>query len=84
MIRLLNRRFDMSDKLKEWLCEEDKPLGRFTHWLARLGVSSKVVIDVRDFDEFETYCWCCCVWRGLIAGGLIGLLAGWLACKFLL
>lgn len=27
-------------------------------------------------DVCTTYCWCCCFWRGVLLGGVVGLVVG--------
>lgn len=72
----------LKDKLKMWLCDEDGLPGKAAHFFARFLVDTKVEVDVRGFDVFETYCWCCCFWRGVLLGAAVGGLAagliGWL------
>lgn len=61
---------------KDYLCFDDKPLGRFALWLAEVGKTTEVEIDVSDLDNLTTYCWCCVLWRGVLAGLALGLAVG--------
>lgn len=70
----LNEKFE--DRLKETMCSEGKPLGKFAAWLARVFVPTTIEVDVRGYDVFETYCWCCTLWRGVVVGGIIGAAVG--------
>lgn len=63
-------------KLKEVFCYADKPLGKFSEWVVKAGVSAEITIDTKDTDKIITYCWCCALWRGIALGGLVGFIVG--------
>lgn len=66
----------MSNKLKKIFCYSTSPIGKLSELIAKAVVNTAITVDVRGVDEFNTYCWCCNLWRGILIGGVLGLVVG--------
>lgn len=64
-------------KVHQFFCFNTSPVGKFTHWVSTAIKSPDVEIPVEDGAEsVTTLCPCCVFWRGVLVGGLSGLLVG--------
>lgn len=63
-------------KLKEIFCYDTSPIGKFSEFVVKAVVSAEITVDTKEVDEFKTYCWCCALWRGVLLGGVLGLVVG--------
>lgn len=64
-------------RVHQAFCFEDRPLGKFTEWASTAIKSPDVEIPVQPGQKFvKTLCPCCVFWRGVLVGGLLGLLVG--------
>ena len=60
-----------------FFCFTSGPVGKFTHWASTVVKSPDVEIEVeKGKSTVTTLCPCCVFWRGVLVGGLLGLLVG--------
>lgn len=62
--------------LKKVFCGKGNCLKKVAEWFVTAIKTTKITIDVREYDEFETYCWCCTFWRGVFIGSFFGSVIG--------
>ena len=77
---LQNIEGDYMKKIKYWLCDEKKILGKFFNLL---GMGTEQIIDLQEwlnngYCKFSFFCPCCMFWRGIVLGMLAGMLIGWI------
>ena len=63
---------DISAKAKTVFCGYN-PVGDFAALCCK---GAEITID----EPTETVCWCCAFWRGVLVGGVVGVLTGALIC----
>lgn len=61
------------------LCFTTSPVGRLVHWISTAIKSPDVEIPIENGEKSITVlCPCCVFYRGLLVGGVAGLLVGYL------
>lgn len=64
-------------KLHRAMCFESSPMGRFTHRVSTAIKSPDMEVPVEPGAKtVKVLCPCCVFWRGVLVGGLLGLLVG--------
>ena len=62
--------------LKDVFCG-DNLVGDFTEWCCTVVKKPEVEVLPDEADgRYTTLCWCCTFWRGVLVGGLAGVIVG--------
>lgn len=64
-------------KLKEFFCYDNHLLGKVSEAIVKAVVSAEMTAYTEDGTPYKTYCWCCALWRGVLLGGIAGLVVGY-------
>lgn len=67
---------EKESKLKTFFCGWNA-VGAFSEFCVRAIAPAEIELEPEEGEKtVKTYCWCCALWRGILIGGVAGLVVG--------